>query len=49
MAGPGLLAYVATQKYCDALPLYRQSEIFKRAKVSNERVIQITFKCHVVV
>lgn len=24
-------AYMATQKYCDALPTYRQSEIFKRA------------------
>ncbi|MBU2885501.1 IS66 family transposase [Gilvimarinus agarilyticus] len=31
IASAGLLAYVATQKYCDALPLYRQSEIFKRA------------------
>jgi len=30
IAAPGLLAYVATQKYSDALPLYRQSEIFKR-------------------
>jgi transposase len=26
----GLLALFVTQKYCDALPLYRQSEIFKR-------------------
>ena len=26
IASPGLLAFVATQKYCDALPLYRQSE-----------------------
>lgn len=30
IASPGLLAYVATQKYCDALPLYRQTAIFKR-------------------
>ena len=27
---PGLLAYIATNKYCDALPLYRQTELFKR-------------------
>ena len=29
-ATPSLLATVATQKYVDALPLYRQSKIFKR-------------------
>ncbi len=37
IAGPGMLAYVATQKYCDALPLYRQSEIFKRAGLELDR------------
>lgn len=37
IAGPSLLAYVATQKYCDALPLYRQSEIFKRAGLESDR------------
>jgi len=37
IAGPGTLAYVATQKYCDALPLYRQSEIFKRAGLELDR------------
>ncbi|QEW05358.1 IS66 family transposase [Nitrincola iocasae] len=37
IAGPGLLAYVATQKYCDALPLYRQSEIFKRVGLELNR------------
>lgn len=37
VASPGLLAYVATQKYCDALPLYRQSAIFKRAGIELER------------
>ncbi|TVP82681.1 MAG: IS66 family transposase [Puniceicoccaceae bacterium] len=37
IASPGLLAYVATQKYCDALPLYRQSEIFKRAGLELDR------------
>lgn len=28
IASPGLLAHIAVQKYCDALPLYRQSTIF---------------------
>lgn len=37
IASPGLLAHVATQKYCDALPLYRQSEIFKRIGVELDR------------
>jgi transposase len=30
MAAPGLLAYIATSKYADALPLARQEGIFKR-------------------
>lgn len=29
--GPGLLAHIVTSKFHDALPLYRQSEIFKRS------------------
>ena len=29
-ASPGLLAYVATAKYVDAMPLYRQAEAFER-------------------
>ena len=37
IASPGLLAFVATQKYCDALPLYRQSDIFKRLGISLDR------------
>lgn len=37
MAGPGLLAYVATAKYADALPLYRQTQIFDRLGVSLDR------------
>ena len=28
--GPGLLAHVLVSKYCDQLPLYRQSEIYAR-------------------
>jgi transposase len=30
LAGPGLLAHVLVSKYCDHLPLYRQSQIFAR-------------------
>jgi transposase len=37
IASPGLLAYVAVQKYADALPLYRQTEIFKRIGVEIDR------------
>jgi len=29
--GPGLLAHILVQKYCDHLPLYRQQAIFERA------------------
>lgn len=37
IASPGLLAFIATQKYCDALPLYRQSDIFKRLGIDLDR------------
>lgn len=37
IASPGLLAFVAVQKYADALPLYRQSEMFKRAGITLDR------------
>ena len=37
MAAPGLLATIVTQKYVDALPLYRQSEIFKRIGIVLDR------------
>jgi len=37
MAGPGLLAHVLVSKYCDHLPLYRQSEIYGRQDVELER------------
>ena len=37
IASPGLLAYVATSKYADALPLYRQSEMFKRIGIDMDR------------
>ncbi|MGJ8535488.1 MAG: IS66 family transposase [Alphaproteobacteria bacterium] len=35
--GPGLLAHVLVNKYSDHLPLYRQSQIFKREGVDLDR------------
>lgn len=37
IASSGLLAYIATSKYADALPLYRQSEMFKRIGIELDR------------
>jgi transposase len=37
VAGPGLLAHVLVSKYCDHLPLYRQSEIYAREGIELER------------
>lgn len=37
MAGPGLLAHVLVDKFCDHLPLYRQSGIYARAGIDLER------------
>lgn len=37
LAGPALLAHVLISKYCDHLPLYRQSEIYARQGVEIER------------
>jgi transposase len=37
IAGPGLLAHVLVSKYCDHLPLYRQSEIYAREGVPLDR------------
>ena len=37
LAGPALLAHVLTAKYCDHLPLYRQSGIYARSGVELER------------
>ncbi len=36
-ASSSLLAYVATAKYCDALPLYRQEKIFARYGIDIKR------------
>jgi transposase len=37
LAGPGLLAHVMVAKYCDHLPLYRQSRIYARDGVQLDR------------
>ena len=37
LAGPGLLAHVLVAKYCDHLPLYRQSEIYARDGIDLDR------------
>ena len=37
LAGPGLLAQVMVSKYCDHLPLYRQSQIYARDGVDLPR------------
>ena len=36
-AGPGLLAHVLVAKYCDHIPLYRQSQIYAREGVELDR------------
>ena len=37
VAGPGLLAHVLVSKYCDHLPLYRQSQIYARDGIELDR------------
>jgi len=37
LAGPALLAHVLVAKYCDHLPLYRQSEIYERKGLDLDR------------
>ena len=37
IASPGLLSFIATQKYVDAQPLYRQVESFKRIGIELDR------------
>jgi transposase len=37
LASPGLLAHVLISKYCDHVPLYRQSQIFARQGVELDR------------
>ena len=37
MAGASLLAHIATSKFCDHLPLYRQAEIYARSGIDVDR------------
>jgi transposase len=37
LAGPALLAHVLVSKYCDHLPLYRQSQIYARSGIELDR------------
>lgn len=37
IAAPGLLSYISVSKYQDALPLYRQVEVFKRIGIELDR------------
>lgn len=37
LAGPGLLAHVLVSKFCDHLPLYRQSQIYAREGIDLDR------------
>lgn len=46
IASPGLLAHIATQKYVDALPLYRQTAIFKRIGVEMDRTTLANWMVH---
>ena len=55
IATPGLMAYIVTSKYADALPLYRQEKIFERLGVELKRqtmaswVIKVAQKCSLLV
>src|SRR5271169_2576299 len=46
IAGPGLLAHVLVSKYCDHLPLYRQSDIYAREGVELERSLLAAWVGH---
>ncbi len=43
LASPGLLAFIATAKYADALPLYRQHQQFRRIGVELSRTTLATW------
>jgi transposase len=51
IASLGLLAQVATHKYCDALPLYRQAQMFKRfgVELDNTSLANWMIKCGVLI
>ncbi len=46
IASPGMLAHVATSKYVDALPLYRQEAIFQRLGVDIPRATFANWMIH---
>ena len=45
--GPGLLAHVAISKYCDGIPLYRQSVILEREGVEIDRATMAEWIGHI--
>jgi transposase len=45
--GPGLLAHIAVSKYCDGIPLYRQSAILEREGVDIDRATMAEWMGHV--
>ena len=45
--GPGLLANVAVSKYCDGIPLYRQSVILEREGIEIDRATMAEWMGHV--
>lgn len=45
--GPGLLAHIAVAKYCDGIPLYRQSAILQREGVDIDRTTMAEWMGHV--
>ncbi len=45
--GPGLLAHIAISKYCDGIPLYRQSVILGREGVDIDRATMAEWMGHV--
>ena len=47
LASPGLLACIATAKYADALPLYRQCQQFQRIGVELSRTTLATWMVRV--
>lgn len=46
IATPGLLAHIAISKYADALPLYRQEQMFKRIGVELSRTSMAQWMIH---
>jgi len=47
MAGPSFLAHIATAKFCDHLPLYRQAEIYARAGLDVDRGLLADWLGHI--